>query len=153
MLTEQTLTFTVADAKRHAEDFCRRNPAWKPICELTDEADYSPLRWKFLSAEVKRWWRRRYGRSARDAWAEFGTNKPMPYRTGCVSGAGVFYADICDVPLFHNSMMVVEVGGVGGCVRPAMVKGADQLGRRDISDEAIGVKIFPDSLISCIDTI
>ncbi len=108
--------FTVADAKRHAEAFCHRNPTWRMICDL-DEADYSPLPWSMLPREERRHWLRRYGSSAPEAWAEFGTNKPMPYRMGYVSGAGEFFNDVLDVPRFHNLMTVVEVGGERGAYR------------------------------------
>ncbi|MCE9605054.1 MAG: hypothetical protein K8U03_09165 [Planctomycetia bacterium] len=111
------LQFTVQDALRHAREFCRLNPTWTPICDLTNEADYAPIPWKELPEWERRPWRGRYRGYAKAAWEEFKTNPLYRFRYGHVSGAGEFHFDSAKIPFGHNSMMVFEVGGRPGLYR------------------------------------
>lgn len=81
-------TYTVADAARHAADYCAKHPAWVRICDVPD-----------------------YDALARQ--------RPR-LKEGVISGKGEFYDSITDVPLFHNSMMVLHVGvKVASAIRSA----------------------------------
>lgn len=106
--------FTMEDVLREVAEWCRQHPKWKPINELTNERHYSPIPWDELPATDRRAWEMRNPYGSQSSWEEFATNKPYAHRYGHVSGAGVFYGDICDVPFGHNFCMVVEIGGPAG---------------------------------------
>lgn len=110
----ETAYQTQADVTRCTEAYCAANPTWRPIYALTDERDYAPIPWRELPGWIKRPWRNRFRESAKDAWEEFGTNKPTFFRTGFVSGDGSFFSRVRDIPKFSNVCMVIEVGGERG---------------------------------------
>lgn len=100
-------TYTVEQAKQHAEKFCKKNPGWKMICDI-ENSDKLYCTWKELGKAIKERWRRKFGDLAETAWEELGTPYcKVPY--GFISGAGVFYDEITDIPLNHNSMMIFKI--------------------------------------------
>lgn len=107
--------FTTDDASRHAQLWCSRNLSWSRICDV-DERAYV-VSWSDLPGLTRRRFCVRYrchsddhGRAVFD---EFGP-KPLRFRFGFISGAGEFFASVCDVPISHNLMMVIQTNGPAG---------------------------------------
>jgi hypothetical protein len=72
------------------------------VCDV-GETDQYYVQWDELSERDKRGWGSEY------AYNEWGT-KVRKVEMGHISGKGEFYSDITDVPLWHNTMMVIRVG-------------------------------------------
>lgn len=100
--TASSESYSVELAFKHAMDWCAKHPAWIPICDLDDTNCYY-VQWDELSDRERRRWGSEY------AYNEFAT-KRRKVKVGFVSGKGEFFADILDVPRWHNSMMVFCVG-------------------------------------------
>src|SRR4051812_33494276 len=96
--------FSVEQAAKHAAVWCAARPAWMRICDLGDiSCDQFYVQWHELSKRDQEGW------GSESAYEEFAT-KRSKVEMGHISGKGEFYADICAVPLFHNTMQVIRVG-------------------------------------------
>lgn len=95
--------YSVEQASAHAITWCAAHPGWQRICDI-DDCDALYRTYAELSSRDRRYWDRRGGEAS---WREWGRRAcKVPY--GFVTGKGEFYRDICDVPLFHNVMMVFK---------------------------------------------
>lgn len=99
--------YSTEEASIHALRFCEKHPGWKRICDIED-SDSLYKTWAELPNREKRPWEKEYGRSAEDAWGEFG-NRPCKVPYGFISGKGKFYKKVTDVPCKHNLMMIFKV--------------------------------------------
>lgn len=94
--------YSVEAAAKHAAEWCKKHPAWMRICDLEDTARYY-VQWQELDERKREFWGSEH---AYNEWA----SKRQKVKTGFISGKGEFFADILDVPRWHNSMMVFCVG-------------------------------------------
>lgn len=107
--------FTPEMAARHAYAFCEKNTNWQLYGEVPDGIrERLGLDWTELPASLRAIFEREYHSSAEAAWREFGSCKPQRYRYGFISGEGVFYDEVTDIPFGHNFAMVVQTGGKAG---------------------------------------
>ena len=105
-LTPAEETYTVEQAAEHAKGWCKRH-GWQRICDIPN-SDTLYYAWEELPKKERAHWLRLYGGySAQRAWEEYGAKK-CKVGSGFISGAGIFYANILDVPRFHNVMMVFK---------------------------------------------
>jgi hypothetical protein len=94
--------YSVGQAHAHAKEWCSKNAAWVPICDVPDIGAYY-VQWEELSARDQKGWGSQY------AYEEFGTKKAK-VEMGYITGKGEFKSSALDVPLGHNLMTVVRVG-------------------------------------------
>lgn len=99
-------SYSVNDAARHALTWCSQNAGWQRICDI-ENVDALYKQWDELPQKTRASWTKHHPDAPEDAWREFGESTcKVPY--GFISGKGVFYKDILDVPHLHNSMMVFK---------------------------------------------
>lgn len=76
--------YSLSEVLRESEAWCAKHPGWKRFSDIPN-TDACFKTWEELSAGVRR-------------------SRPCKYPIGYVSGAGVFYRDVLQVPRFHNFM-------------------------------------------------
>lgn len=115
-MIEDGREFSPGEASKHAAEWCRKHPKWQRYCDLSSEfTNRLTLSWDEIPESDRTRWKNLYAHGAQTCWEEFCSDKPERYRYGFISGEGRFYAEITDVPRFHNFMMVVQSGGKPGC--------------------------------------
>jgi len=104
----QNSFYSAEEAASKALKWCNSRPTWMRICDIKDT---EPLYkgWSELPHSEQKPWIERYKICAQEAWEEFAV-KPCKVDHGFISGEGVFYNCINEVPLMHNIMMVFRVG-------------------------------------------
>lgn len=102
---EDMKQYSPEQAANRAAEWCASNTGWRRICDIDDIA---PLykSWEELGADERSRWNDNKG-----CWREFG-KAPCKVPSGFISGAGVFYSNVLDIPRFHNGMMVFKVGEI-----------------------------------------
>jgi len=106
-MTEQTTKefYSAEQASKHALEWCKRNPAWRRICDIPDHSVFEKT-YNEIPKRDRAWWDKNGGE---ECWREFGiAGTKVP--TGFISGKGEFYDSVLKVPLHHNLMMVFRVG-------------------------------------------
>lgn len=93
-------------ALEKAREYCKNNPGWVPICDITSEDLY--FDWNMLPKKVTQSWIDRYGHSAQAAWKENGA-KIIRFPNGYINGEGNFYPCITDVPYGSGMMLIVKI--------------------------------------------
>lgn len=97
-------TCTMEQVLDRSAEWCAKHPAWVRICDTPNGfSDSLHVQWGELNPTAQARWGSEF------AYAEF-ARKRCKVPVGVVSGKGEFYENICDVPLFHNSMCVFRVG-------------------------------------------
>ncbi len=106
-MTEQPARefYSAEEASKHAAEWCKRNPAWRRICDIPDHSVFEKTYGEIPKRE-RAYWDRNGGE---ECWREFGT-VGTKVATGFISGKGEFYDSVVKVPLHHNLMMVFRVG-------------------------------------------
>lgn len=100
--------YTTEDAFKAAIEWCAKNPGWQRICDIED-SDSLYFKFEELPKKEQAGWKKDYPGDYWYAWREFGC-PVCKVKNGHVSGAGVFYDKITDVPSDHGMMMVFKVG-------------------------------------------
>jgi hypothetical protein len=100
--------YTSEEAANKALKWCNSRPTWMRICDINNTA-HLYKKWKEIPLLEQKTWVERYKVCAQEAWEEFAV-KPCRVDFGFISGEGVFYSCINEVPLMHNIMMVFRVG-------------------------------------------
>jgi hypothetical protein len=97
--------YSPEDAMKHAREYVRTHPSWVLICDIENH-DVLYVQWEELDKKSKAYWKSEefYDENAR---------KICKVANMHMSGAGELYADICDVPVGHNSMLMFKVGTKG----------------------------------------
>lgn len=96
--------YSVEQASEHAAAWCAKRPAWMRICDLGNiDSDQFYVQWHELNKRDQEGW------GSECAYREFAI-KTRKVEMGHISGKGEFYSSILDVPMWHNTMMVIRVG-------------------------------------------
>lgn len=106
-MTEQNTKqfYSVDQASQHAAEWCKRNPAWRRICDIPDISVFEKT-YDEIPKRERAYWDKNGGE---ECWREFGTGgTKVP--TGFISGKGEFFDHVLKVPLHHNLMTVYRVG-------------------------------------------
>lgn len=106
-MNEQTSKefYSAEQASKHAADWCKRNPAWRRICDIPD-SDALYKTYDEIPKRERAYWDQNGGE---ECWREAG-NAKCKVATGFISGKGEFFDHVLKVPLHHNLMMVFRVG-------------------------------------------
>ncbi len=97
--------YSVDQASQHAAEWCKRNPAWRRICDIPDISVFEKT-YDEIPKRERAYWEKNGGE---ECWREFGAGgTKVP--TGFISGKGEFFDHVLKVPLHHNMMMVYRVG-------------------------------------------
>jgi len=97
--------YSAAQAAKHAEEWCKKNPEWRRICDIPDHTVFEKT-YDEIPKRERAYWEKNGGE---ECWREFGTAKSKVL-TGFISGKGEFFDHVLKVPLHHNMMMVFRVG-------------------------------------------
>ena len=97
--------YSGAQAAEHAKEWCKKNPAWRRICDIPDHTVFEKT-YDEIPKRERAYWDENGGESM---WSEYGS-APTKVPTGFISGKGEFFESIHQVPLYHNMMMVFRVG-------------------------------------------
>lgn len=97
--------YSPEQASQHAADWCKRNPAWRRICDIPD-SDALYKTYDEIPKRERAYWDQNGGE---ECWRELGIAK-CKVATGFISGKGEFFDHVLKVPLHHNLMMVFRVG-------------------------------------------
>ncbi|MBI6940019.1 hypothetical protein JET76_01550 [Pseudomonas putida] len=106
-MTEQSTKefYSVDQASQHAAEWCKRNPAWRRICDIPDISVFEKT-YDEIPKRERAYWEKN---GEEECWREFGAGgTKVP--TGFISGKGEFFDHVLKVPLHHNMMMVYRVG-------------------------------------------
>jgi hypothetical protein len=97
--------YSAEQAAQHAADWCKRNPAWRRICDIPN-SDALYKSYDEIPKRERAYWDQNGGE---ECWREVGIAK-CKVATGFISGKGEFFDHVLKVPLHHNLMMVFRVG-------------------------------------------
>lgn len=102
--------YSTEEASEKALKWCEEHPEWTRICDLNCDSNDLYKTWEELSERERKSWIHEFGENeAKEAWEEFGKKVcKVPY--GFISGKGIFYNSVLDVPLYHNLMQVYKIG-------------------------------------------
>lgn len=97
--------YSAKQAAEHAKEWCKKNPAWRRICDIPDISVFEKT-YDGIPKRERAYWEKNGGE---ECWREFGTAKSK-VPIGFISGKGEFFDHVLKVPLHHNLMTVFRVG-------------------------------------------